>query len=127
MRSTAPGARSTMALDRRPKWLFDAVMAVEAAQAFVVGLDLPGYEASLLVRSAVERQLEILGEAGVRLLRDDPTLTEQVPALRLAIGLRNRIIHGYDTVDDETVWRTVQDDLPALGTQLRAMLPQPPT
>ncbi|MCA0175572.1 MAG: DUF86 domain-containing protein [Proteobacteria bacterium] len=116
-----------MALDRRPKWLFDAVMAVEAAQAFVVGLDLPGYEASLLVRSAVERQLEILGEAGVRLLRDDPTLTEQVPALRLAIGLRNRIIHGYDTVDDETVWRTVQDDLPALGTQLRAMLPQPPT
>lgn len=108
-----------MPLDRRPKWLFDAVTAVEAAQVFVAGLDLPAYEASLLVRSAVERQLEILGEAGVR-------LAEQIPALRLAIGLPNRIIHGYDTVDDETVWRTVQDDLPELGRQLRAMLPQPP-
>jgi len=45
-----------------------------------------------------------------------------VPLARLAVGLRNRIIHGYDAVDDETVYRTVVDDLPALRALLQAWL-----
>lgn len=109
-------------LDRRPKWLFDAIEAIRAARSFVDGVGLPEYEASLMRRSAVERQLEILGEAAARLLREDPSLVQQVPALRFAVGLRNRIIHGYDGVDDETIWRTVGDDLPALQQRLEHLL-----
>lgn len=108
--------------DRRPKLLFDAITAMQAAQEFVAGLDLSAYRADRLRRSAVERQLEILGEAAARLLKEDPALAEQVPALRLAIGMRNRIIHGYDGVDDETVFRTVEGHLPGLLLHLQQQL-----
>ena len=49
--------------ERRPKLLFDAVAAIAAAQSFVDGLGLAAYEGNLMLRSATERQLEILGEA----------------------------------------------------------------
>ncbi len=108
--------------DRRPKLLFDAIGAIAAARSFVAGATLERYEADLMRRSATERQLEILGEACARLAREDPSGFEAVPAARLAVELRNRIIHGYDAVDDETVYRTVTDDLPALETALREWL-----
>jgi uncharacterized protein with HEPN domain len=104
--------------ERRPKWLFDALGAIDAAAGFLGGVDLAEYQASLLLRSAVERQLEILGEACSRLAREDPQLPMRIPACRLATGLRNRVIHGYDAIDDETVYRTVLHDLPALRSAL---------
>ena len=73
-------------------------------------------------RSAVKRQLEILGEACSRLARLEPALIESVADLKLAIDLRNRIIHGYDAVDDEIVFLTVIDDLDALKTDLARLL-----
>lgn len=66
----------------------------------------------------MEWQLEILGEACSRLAKEDPQLPVRVPACRLATGLRNRVIHGYDAIDDETVFRTVVHDLPALRAAL---------
>lgn len=104
--------------ERRPKLLFDALGAIDAASGFLGGVDLAEYQASLLLRSAVERQLEILGEACSRLAKEDPSLPIRVPACRLATGLRNRVIHGYDAIDDETLFRTVLNDLPALRTAL---------
>lgn len=95
--------------ERRPKLLFDALAAIEAAQSFLAGLDLAAYEADAMRRSAIERQLEILGEACARLAREDDEAFDRLPAARTAVGLRNRIIYGYDAVDDETVYRTVID------------------
>jgi uncharacterized protein with HEPN domain len=103
-------------VDRRPKLLLDAMRAIDAAMAFVGEKSLDDYEADLQLRSAVERQLEVLGEACARLSREHAALFEEVPQARLAVGLRNRIIHGYDAVDDETVFRTVRDDLSGLKT-----------
>jgi uncharacterized protein with HEPN domain len=110
--------------ERRPKLLHDAIGAIEAATQFIGDISLDGYEASLLLRSAVERQLEILGEACTRLSKEEATLISRIPACRLAIGLRNRIIHGYDSVDDETVYRTVKDHLPGLRADLSVYLEQ---
>ena len=73
-------------------------------------------------RSAVERQLEIVGEACARLARMEPALIESVANLKLAIDLRNRIIHGYDSVDDEIVYFTVVEDLPSLRLDLTQLL-----
>jgi len=109
-------------LDRRLKLLVDALGAIDAAVSFMAGRDLIAYEADLLLRSAVERQLEILGEACTRLAKEHPGLFEEIPAARLAVGLRNRIIHGYDAVDDETVHATVLEDLPRLRQALAAWL-----
>ncbi len=108
--------------DRRRKLLFDAIAAIASARQFVAGVELAGYENDLMRRSATERQLEILGEACSRLAREDAQGFARVPAARLAVGLRHRIIHGYDAVDDETVYRTVIDDLPDLETELRSWL-----
>lgn len=73
-------------------------------------------------RSAVERQLEILGEACARLARMEPSLLGSVANMKLAIDLRNRIIHGYDAVDDEIVYLTVVDDLDSLRFDLSRLL-----
>ena len=108
--------------DRAPKLLFDALGAIVSAQEFIVGCSLEQYIRDKMRRSAVERQLEILGEACSRLVRMEPTLVEQVPTLKLAIDLRNRIIHGYDAVNDEIVYLTVTADLDALKADLTRLL-----
>jgi uncharacterized protein with HEPN domain len=108
--------------ERAPKLLFDAFGAITSSQEFIAGCSLDQYLSDKMRRSAVERQLEILGEACSRLARIEPTLIEQVPGLKLAIDLRNRIIHGYDAVDDEIVYRTVTEDLHALKADLTQLL-----
>ncbi len=108
--------------DKTPKLLVDALGAIESAQQFVTGCSLAHYTADKMRRSAVERQLEILGEACARLARLEPALIGSVANLKLAIDLRNRIIHGYDAVDDEIVYLTVTDDLDALKADLTRLL-----
>lgn len=110
--------------DKAPKLLFDAIEAIGAAQEFLDGVSLEQYLADKMRRSAVERQLEILGEACSRLARLEPTWLDSVNDLKLAIGLRNRIIHGYDAVDDEIVHHTVIEDLPALKAEMASLLRQ---
>jgi len=108
--------------DKAPKLLLDALGAIESAQEFIAGHTLQSYEQDKLRRSAVEPQLEILGEASARLVRLDPSIQVQAPELKLAIDLRNRIIHGYDAVDDEIVFLTVFEDLNPLKQFLTKQL-----
>ncbi len=108
--------------DKVPKLLFDALGAIASAQEFTAGCSIAQYIGDKMRRSAVERQLEILGEACSRLARIEPSLIEQVPNLKLAIDLRNRIIHGYDAVDDEIVFLTVIEDLNPLKTNLAQLM-----
>jgi uncharacterized protein with HEPN domain len=108
--------------DKTPKLLVDALEAIEAAREFVANITLTAYAEDKMRRSAVERQLEILGEACSRLAKLEPSLADEVVNLKLAIDLRNRIIHGYDSVDDEIVYFTVQDDLDELRADLSKLL-----
>lgn len=77
------------------------------------------YHRNRLLRSAVERQLTILGEAARRALDESPELRAAIPDLAFAVSLRNRLVHGYDAVDDAIVFDTVVSDLPALAEALR--------
>jgi uncharacterized protein with HEPN domain len=104
--------------ERAPKLLADAIAAIEAATSFLQGASLEQYMANAMMRSAVERQLEILGEACSRLDKLDAQMVQTIPDMRLAIGLRNRIIHGYDAVDDAVVHETMQRDLQSLKRAL---------
>ena len=108
--------------DKTPKLLVDALGAIGLAQEFIAGTSHDGYSKDKMRRSAVERQLEILGEACARHARLEPAWPDTVANLKLAIGLRNRIIHGYDAVDDEIVYTTVVEDLPALKQDLIKLL-----
>jgi len=104
------------------KRLQDIADACAAVGQFAKGKDFSNYQADEMFRSAVERKLEIIGEAFVKLETTESTLTEQFPELRKIVGLRNRIIHGYDNVDEEIIWDVVQNKLPALQHQVEALL-----
>jgi uncharacterized protein with HEPN domain len=106
----------------KAKYLHDALQACRAIQLFTNGFSGEKYAENLLVRSAVERQFEILGEAFARLDGLSPTYRVEYPAVGAIIGMRNRIIHGYDSVDDSIVWDAVTHHVPALMTWLQSVL-----
>jgi uncharacterized protein with HEPN domain len=70
----------------------------------------------------VEREFEIIGEALNRLDRLAPATAAQITSLRRIVDFRNRIIHGYDSVDDIIVWRTTQQHLPVLKSEVDTLL-----
>lgn len=105
-----------------PAHLWDALEAAKKAQAVVDALSLDGYLVDWMRQSAVERQLEIVGEALARIRRDDAATAERIPDLHAVIAARNVIIHRYDTVDHVRVWAMLHHDVPALIPVLRALL-----
>lgn len=85
-------------------------------------LSLHEYQENRVIRDAVERNFEIVGEA-IRLIGQiDPDTTRLIDGHREIVGLRNRIAHGYRGIDDELMWNFIQSSLPILLTQVRALL-----
>ena len=104
------------------KRLYDAWSACQAVEEFTAGKTLTDYREDLLLRSAVERQLEIVGEALGQAAEVTEALSEEVPDLSDIISFRNRIAHGYDSLDHEIVWDIVQKNVPRLRMQLEELL-----
>ena len=75
------------------------------------------YERDLMVRSAVERQFEIVGEALEQAAQESDAIMDEIPAIPRIVALRNQVIHGYDSVDNEIVWDIVQTKVPPLMNQ----------
>lgn len=103
------------------KYLLDALNACEAITEFTQQNSLDDYSANLLLRSAVERQFEIMGEAFSKLDNIEPEYRHLYPEMGKIIGMRNRIIHGYDSVDDAIVWDAVKNHVPPLHEWLRTL------
>jgi len=110
-------------MERDPRaFLWDVQQAVIAIQQFIQGMDATSYANSALVRSAVERQFEIIGEALNRLSKISPDLALKVPNLREIIGFRNILIHGYASIDHARVWQIAVDLVPELKQVVSALL-----
>lgn len=105
------------------KRLLDAYRACRAIELFTEDVSSTEYRESLLVRSAVERQLEIIGEALGKAAKEEERLEDEIPALPKIVALRNRVIHGYDQVDADLVWDITQENVPQLKQQLQDLLP----
>ena len=104
------------------KRLRDITDACAAAGRFTAGKNFSDYEADEMLRAAVERKLSVIGEAFNQLETADASVTETFPELRKIVGMRNRIVHGYDSVDEELIWDVVQNRLPLLKQQVDALL-----
>jgi len=103
------------------KWLLDISKSVEAIQSFLSeDPDFEHYKNNLMLRRAVERELEILGEAVNRILKQEPNYP--ITDARRIVNLRNHIIHKYDNVSDEIIWGIIHKNLPVLKSEIEAIL-----
>lgn len=108
------------------KHLFDIRRAAERLVRFSAGRSADDYASDDFLRSAVERQFEIVGEAIGRIVRSgDVATAARISEYRRIIGFRNQLIHAYDLIDDQTVWKTLQTKLPVLLAEVTAMLAEP--
>jgi uncharacterized protein with HEPN domain len=94
--------------------LWDVHAAATSVAEFIAAIDAASYAADNLRRSAVERQLEIIGEALKNLRNADPDTAQQIPDIARIIGLRNILAHGYTVVDDAVVWTAASQRVPEL-------------
>ena len=104
------------------KLLLDAREAGESILQHTSGKTLSEYSADRFFRRAVEREFEIIGEALRRIELRDPSVAARISELRRIIDFRNRIIHGYDTVDDAVVWGVTEKHLPSLVKEVTDLL-----
>lgn len=107
--------------------LWDAQVAAQAVASFVQGRSFSDYLANPMLSAAVERKLEIVGEALNQLRKVDAPLAAQIPELSAAVGLRNILIHAYGSVDHRLVWDVATSHLPALMGRIERMLKSLPT
>jgi len=78
------------------------------------------FSQDILLQRAVERDLEIIGEAVRRLLTIQPEI--KISAAKKIIGLRNIISHAYDSVEPELIWAIIQRDIPVLASEVQTIL-----
>jgi uncharacterized protein with HEPN domain len=107
---------------KSPKLLED----VRGAAAFVLeatrNRSLDDYRGDRLLRQAVERNFEIIGEAVGRLAKLDPDIAARISDYQQIIAFRNLLIHGYDLIDEARVWEVIQKNLPALEAEITMIL-----
>ena len=108
------------------KLLWDARDALDAVRTFLAGKSYAAFEEDRLLRSGVERQFEIAGEALSQLAKLDPGTARKIPELRRVVAFRNVLIHAYADVDPELVWRIAMENLPGLRSNLDELLQADP-
>ena len=106
------------------QFLSDVASAAAAIQEFTHGHTLRDYVDDLMLRSACERQFEIIGEAMTRIRDRHPDVFESISEGHAIIAFRNRLIHGYESVDSEMVWDVIEHELVQLELVAQRLLQQ---
>lgn len=114
-------------LRESPAFLWDAREAAMKAASVAEGRERENYLADWVLQAAVERQLEILGEALKNLRSADPATANRVPDVHAIIATRNILVHAYAQVDQRRVWEILIDDLPVLIPALAGLLAEADT
>lgn len=103
-------------------YLADILASIERIESFFDGIPLryEDYLKDWKLRLAVERSIEIIGEAMNRITKIDPDIP--ITHARAIIGTRNRIIHAYDAISDDIIWSIVVNHLSKLKEEVTAMM-----
>lgn len=103
-------------------WLYDALTAIQEIDSFFENKTklFKEFQSDIRTKRAIERNLEIIGEAVSRILKKEGNFT--LSNSRRIIDTRNRIIHGYDSVSDDIIWGIVINHLPLLKSEIEALL-----
>lgn len=107
--------------DEIKKYLLDILESIESIESYLgEKKDFNNYTNNKMLRRAVEREFEIMGEAMDKLLKLDEDIS--ISSKHQIKGMRNRVIHGYDKIDDEIVWGTISRHLPTLKKEIKDLL-----
>jgi uncharacterized protein with HEPN domain len=108
--------------EKQLKFLYDIKLAIDDIESYFENetRTFDNYTKKSLLKRAIERNLEIIGEAINRILKDDPFFP--IENAKKIIGLRNQIIHGYDSVSDENIWGIIMIHLPKLKSEINSMI-----
>ena len=103
-------------------WLYDILQSIIEIESYYENQEMvfQEYLNDLKTKRAIERNIEIIGEAVNRIIKKSPEF--KIENAHKIIGARNRIIHGYDTVSDELVWSIVVNHLPKLKEEIETKL-----
>lgn len=104
------------------KYLYDIRQASARVADFTAGRQFEDYQSNAMLRAAVERQFEIMGEALGRLAKLDEKLVAGISEHRRIVAFRNILIHVYADVDARLVWDVVQTKLPLLRREVEMLL-----
>lgn len=103
------------------KWLKDIDLAISEINSFFPEKKVfVEFQRDLMSRKAVERNIEIIGEALSRIMKINPDI--KISDARKIVDTRNRIIHGYDSVSAEVIWLIVTRQLPVLENEVKDLL-----
>lgn len=108
--------------ERIQKWLYDIKFSIEEIESFFEGKELKfeDFQSNLLLKRAVERDLEIIGEAVNRIIKKDSTIN--IENAQKIVGLRNHIIHSYDNISYESLWAIIINHLPKLKQEITDLI-----
>lgn len=103
-------------------WLYDILNSINEIESYFV--ETPKmfeiYQNDLKTKRAIERNIEIIGEAMSRILKENNSI--EISNSRKIVDVRNRIIHGYDSVSDDVIWGIVIKNLPVLKTEVSQLI-----
>ena len=108
----------------REKYLFDMLDSCRFLLEFTSSGNVDQYIRDRAFRSAVERELQIIGEAMLQLRSLDPAAAAQISESERIIGFRHLLVHRYDAIDPDIVWHIVKEKLPILRTELEGLFEQ---
>lgn len=105
-------------------WLFDIIQSINEIDSYydIKSGSFKEYVSDLKTKRAVERNIEIIGEAINRILKKDKDF--KIENAQKIIGTRNRIIHGYDKISDDLIWSILINNLPQLKKEIKKLLKQ---
>jgi uncharacterized protein with HEPN domain len=110
---------------RDAAWLLDMLTAAQAVASFVAGRTFVDYTVDLMLRSAVERQIEIIGEAARGLSETFRSTHPEIPWPQI-MAQRHRLAHEYGEIDNSLIWQVATVHAPALIAQIEPLIPPPP-
>ncbi len=110
---------------RDAAWLLDMLIAARAVVSFVANRTYEQYTADLMFRSAVERQVEIIGEAARAITDAFQTAHPEIP-WRPIMAQRHRLAHDYGDIDDALIWKVATVHVPNLIIQIEPLIPPTP-
>ena len=106
------------------KYLYDIEFAISEIDSYFINKpkDFNVYKQNTMLKRAVERDLEIIGEAVNNIVKKDKNYLEKISEAKSIIGLRNLVIHAYDSISDENIWAVIINHLPKLKSEIKALI-----